>query len=709
MLLTGPFTMLKETKHWKSDIPSGLVVFLVAIPLCLGIALASGSSAMSGIIAGIVGGLVVTLFSNSSLGVSGPAAGLVAIVAPAIVQLGFGNFLLAVVLAGVIQFVLGLFKAGTIGYYFPASVIKGMLAAIGLIIILKQIPHAFGYDKDYEGDLAFQQADGRNTFTEIIEAASHITPSAFIITLVCLAILIFWATKKMSQMSFTKIIQGPLVAVIAGILLNLAFSSIESMKLEQDHLVRLPVWKIDALPEGATALEDTTAAGEKRFQTMKVINGPVAFKSDDGLYYLEQPSEDADQKGLAKLPADSQPLDDPTADGQPRFQLRQISKGPVYYEGKDGKYHLDAPLVILPHFKPSEIQGGKMNLGHGSHGGSHGDEGDTEVQVATAKANLSKIEEKLKTFSDEKAAEVAPAIAGIRESLAAFGGSTDESAVQGVSTFRAGFMIFVTGLTLAIVASLESLLCAEATDKLDPQRRQTDLNQELCAQGIGNVVSGMIGGLPVTQVIVRSSTNIQSGAQSRFAAFVHGIFLIVCVIAIPHVLNLIPLASLAAILFVVGYKLAHPSKFKAMYSQGWTQFLPFIITIGAILYTDLLIGIAIGLIASLVFILSGSYFKSLWVNTTEEAGKKVHRLTLAERVFFINKGNIQTALQAIKPGEKVIVDASNTVHMDQDVKDIFEDFKTHAEFDNIEIEWVGTPGDESNTDPARVQGLAGGV
>jgi MFS superfamily sulfate permease-like transporter len=270
-------------------------------------------------------------------------------------------------------------------------------------------------------------------------------------------------------------------------------------------------------------------------------------------------------------------------------------------------------------------------------------------------------------------------------------------------------MILITALTLAIVASLESLLCAEATDKLDPQRRQTDLNQELCAQGIGNFVSGMIGGLPVTQVIVRSSTNIQSGAQSRFAAFVHGIFLIVCVIAIPHILNLIPLASLAAILFVVGYKLAHPSKFKAMYSQGWTQFLPFIITIAAILYTDLLIGIAIGLIASLVFILSGSYFKSLWVNTAEEGGKKVHRLTLAERVFFINKGNIQTALQAIDPGEKVIVDASNTVHMDQDVKDIFEDFKTHAEFDNIEIEWIGTPGDESNTDPARVQGLAGGV
>jgi SulP family sulfate permease len=216
----------------------------------------------------------------------------------------------------------------------------------------------------------------------------------------------------------------------------------------------------------------------------------------------------------------------------------------------------------------------------------------------------------------------------------------------------------------------------------------------------------MLGGLPVTQVIVRSSTNIQSGAQSRFASFVHGIFLIACVIAIPGVLELIPLASLAAILFVVGYKLAHPSKFKEMFANGWTQFLPFIITIVAILRTDLLIGIGIGLIVSLFFILQSSYFKSLWVQKEEKDGQTVYRLTLAERVFFINKGNIQTAIQDVSPGSKVIIDASNTVHMDQDVKDIFNDFKTHAEFDNIEIEWLGTPGDDSSNDPARVQGMA---
>lgn len=611
MLPTGPLTMLQETKHWKTDIPSGLVVFLVAIPLCLGIALASGSSAMSGIISGIVGGLIVTLFSNSSLGVSGPAAGLVAIVAPAIIQLGFGNFLLAVVLAGVIQFLLGLFKAGTIGYYFPSSVIKGMLAAIGLIIILKQIPHAFGYDKDYEGDLAFRQADGYNTFSEIWHAIGLITPAAVIITIICLAILILWEQKFMKDMSFSKIIQGPLVAVIAGIVLTLGFGSIESMKLDKEHMVQLP----------------------------------------------------------------------------------------------------DSIEFSYPHFKPSAITSAKMQLGHGSHDEDHGAEEAGVSTLATAEEKLRTLEEQVKGISDPNVADsIAPAIADLRESLSPADSevSAGEDSTEGVSALQAAILILVTAMTLAIVASLESLLCAEATDKLDPQRRQTDLNQELRAQGIGNIVSGMVGGLPVTQVIVRSSTNIQSGAQSRLAAFVHGIFLIVCVIAIPNVLNLIPLASLAAILFVVGYKLAHPSKFKSMYSLGWTQFLPFIITITAILRTDLLIGIGIGLIASLFFILRSSYFKSLWVNTSEEGGKKVHRLTLAERVFFINKGNIQTALQKVDPGEKVVVDASNTVHMDQDVLDIFDDFKTHAEFDDIEIEWIGTPGDHTNNDPARIQDLIGG-
>ena len=668
MQRTGPLTMLSEIKYWKTDVPSGLVVFLVAIPLCLGIALASGGSAMSGIIAGIVGGLVVTLFSNSSLGVSGPAAGLVAIVAPAILQLGFQNFLLAVVLAGVIQFVLGVLKAGTIGYYFPTSVIKGMLAAIGLIIILKQIPHAVGYDKDFEGDMAFSQADGHNTFSEIYYAFLSPSIGPVIVTLVCLAILIAWQTKAITKFGWSKIIQGPLVAVAAGIVLNLLFA-MTPMKIDKDHLVQL---------NPATA---------------KKI---VGFHDDHA----------------------------PVVEGE---------------ESESGGFEF-----IFPHFKPSAITSAEMQIGHGSHGGGGSTNAALAIEGATDK--LDEFGEKLAKLTDESISEdLSPVIAELRASLGssssavdatdtqlktleeaigkvsdkeiaggmlnALGGiraaiKSDEPEDVAVSPFRAATMILLCAMTIAIVASLESLLCAEATDKLDPQRRQTDLNQELRAQGIGNFISGMIGGLPVTQVIVRSSTNIQSGAQSRLASFVHGIFLIACVVAVPWLLELVPLASLAAILFVVGYKLAHPSKFKEMFANGWTQFLPFIITIVAILRTDLLIGIGIGLIVSLFFILQSSYFKSLWTNVQDVDGRKVYNLTLAERVFFINKGNIQTAMQEIEPGSKVIVDLSNTVHMDQDVKDIFADFKRHAEFDNIEIEWIDPPAsDELRKDPARVQEL----
>lgn len=539
--------MRKELKHWKTDVPSGLIVFLVAIPLCLGIALASGAPALSGIIAGIVGGLVVTLFSNSSLGVSGPAAGLVAIVLPAIQYLGFQNFLLAVVLSGVIQFLLGCFRAGTIGYYFPTAVIKGMLVAIGLIIILKQIPHAFGYDKDFEGDLAFMQSDGYNTFSELSHAIQASTPTAIIISVFCLGILILWETKLLKRFSFSKIIQGPLVAVVAGILLGLGFSAVDSMRLSADHLVSLP---------------ETIA-------------------------------------------------------------------------------------LTFPHFEPSQIN-----------------------------------------------AEAASA-------------ASEGVTTAGITDFQAVVAIFITALTLAIVASLESLLCAEATDKLDPQRRQTDLNRELRAQGIGNFVSGLTGGLPVTQVIVRSSTNIQSGAQSRLAAFVHGLFLIVCVVAIPSVLNLIPLASLAAILFIVGYKLAHPSKFLAMYKLGWNQFLPFMITITAILFTDLLRGIGIGLVASIFFILKSNYVKSFWMTTMEEAGRTVHRMTLAESVFFLNKGGIQAALLQVEPGAKLVIDGSDTVHIDQDVIDLFNDFETNAGFQKIEVQRIDFQKEaKSDDDPARVKRLA---
>ena len=497
-----------EFKHWKSDLPSGLVVFLVAIPLCLGIALASGAPALSGIIAGIAGGLVVTLLSNSSLGVSGPAAGLVAIVVVAITDLGFEHFLLAVVLAGIIQIVLGLLKAGTIGYYFPTAVIKGMLVAIGLIIILKQIPHALGYDKNYEGDLAFKQEDGHNTFSELFYAFQSSTPGPIAITLICLGILILWETGYIKRFAFSKIIQGPLVAVLAGIGLALAFKA-TAWSISAEHFVELPTAGL---------------LSELQFPSLEKIADPA---------------------------------------------------------------------------------------------------------------------------------------------------------------------IYITALTLAVVASIESLLCAEATDKLDPQRRQTNLNRELVAQGMGNVASGLAGGLPVTQVIVRSSTNIQSGGQTRLAAFFHGVLLLVCVATIPFLLNLIPLASLAAVLLVVGYKLAHPNKFVGMFGLGWTQFLPFIITIAAILFTDLLIGIGIGLVASIVFVLKNNYVQSAWMSKSNKNGKAIHRMLLAERVFFMNKGYIQKELAKIEAGDKLIIDASDSIYVDQDVLDMFDDFETHAEFNEIEVERIG--------------------
>ena len=635
--------MLKDIKHWKTDVPSGLIVFLVAIPLCLGIALASGAPALSGIIAGIVGGLVVTLFSNSSLGVSGPAAGLVAIVLPAIQYLGFQNFLLAVVLGGVIQFLLGVFRAGTIGYYFPTAVIKGMLVAIGLIIILKQIPHAFGYDEDYEGDLAFMQSDGYNTFSELLHAIKASTPSAIIISVACLAILILWETKLIKRFAFSKIIQGPLVAVVAGILLGLGFTTLPSMRLSQDHLVSLPdgtqTAQIEFVVTDDASQPDTDAEDDdQNEETLKTAKGAplsgnvFAINVDE----VETPNAivvEGASNGNVTLQTDGTFKYTPN-DG---------------FSGKDSfVYRYDKPVSLtFPHFKPSEIN------------------------------------------AEESA------------------GSSEGTKTAGITSFQAAVGIFITALTLAIVASLESLLCAEATDKLDPQRRQTDLNRELRAQGIGNVASGLIGGLPVTQVIVRSSTNIQSGAQSRLAAFVHGLFLIVCVLAIPKVLNLIPLASLAAILFIVGYKLAHPSKFIAMYKLGWNQFLPFMITISAILFTDLLRGIGIGLVASIFFILKSNYVKSFWMTTVEEAGKTVHRMTLAESVFFLNKGDIQAALLKIEPGAKLVIDGSDSVHIDQDVIDLFNDFETNAGFEDIEVERIDFQKEaKTDDDPARVKRLA---
>ncbi|MEL6718393.1 MAG: SulP family inorganic anion transporter [Bacteroidota bacterium] len=517
---TGMFSNLKY------DLPASLVVFLVAVPLCLGIALASGAPLFSGIIAGIVGGIVVGVFSGSQLGVSGPAAGLAVIVLAAIQDLGaFETFLMAVVLAGVIQLVLGFLKAGIIGYYFPSSVIKGMLSGIGIIIFLKQIPHAFGYDKDYEGSLQFSQPDGHNTLSELFYMFEAITPGALVIALISVAVLILWEQPFMKKQRVFQIVQGPLVVVGMGIILGLVFNNSESLSLKGEHLVSIPV------PENISGF-----FGQFTFPDFSQILNPE---------------------------------------------------------------------------------------------------------------------------------------------------------------------VYLTAAVIAVVASLETLLCLEATDKLDPYKRIAPANQELKAQGIGNMVSGLIGGLPVTQVIVRSSTNIQSGGRTKAAAIFHGFLLLICAMAIPHILNLIPLASLAAILFLVGYKLAKPALFKAMYKLGWSHFIPFMVTIVGIVLTDLLVGIGMGMAVAIFFILRDNYKKPYFFNPEDHVEGEPIRIVLSEDVTFLNKAAIMQTLNHIPNDSKVIIDASKSIEIDQDVIEIIEEFKIGAHLKNIEVEVVDRKTKGMKANPVR--------
>ncbi len=501
-------------KELKSDLPASIVVFFVALPLCLGIALASGAPLFSGIIAGIIGGLA----SGSRLGVSGPAAGLAVIVLTAITVTFEGNyrvFLLAVVFAGIFQIILGYLKAGFIGYFFPSSVIKGMLTGIGLLIILKQIPHALGWDKDAEGDDAFIQADGENTFTEIGKAFEYITPGALVIAAISLLILILWDKVLLKKHRIFQILQGPIVVVIIGILLNYCYQAgILGFSLNEDQLVKLPV--PETLPDffSQFTLPDFTA-----------LTNPVVY------------------------------------------------------------------------------------------------------QVA---------------------------------------------------------------FVIAIVASLESLLSVEATDKLDPLKRITPPNRELKAQGLGNMISGLIGGLPVTQVIVRSSANITFGAKTKMSAVMHGIFLLISAIFIGGILNMIPLASLAAVLIMVGYKLAKPSLFVQMYKLGWEQFVPFTATVVAILATDLLKGITIGLLFGLFYTLRHSYRNSHHMKdvVTTEDGFEVHHLVLAEEVSFFNKASVIKALDSIPENSKVIIDCSNSKSIAYDVVEFIYEFKRSAKERRIAVETI---------------------
>ncbi len=540
----------------KNDLPAGLVVFLVALPLCLGIALASGAPLFSGIIAGIVGGIVVGIVSGSTLGVSGPAAGLTTIVLASIAALkpewagmnlnpadfpaeaarlgitlgeyeaqmeslrtvtGFQLFLAAVVLSGVIQILLGVMKAGIIGYYFPSSVIKGMLAAIGLILILKQIPHALGFDKDIVGDEEFLQKDKHNTFSELYYAVRYHNTGAVIISILSLAILILMDRPFLKKIAVFKFVPGALIVVVHGVIINYAFGlSAPELALNGDHLV--------TLPEAGSLSEFT---------------------------------------GFFSMP-DWSGLSNP--------------------------------------------------------------------------------------------------------------------------------QVYITAVTIAIVASLESLLCVEATDKLDPERRTTPTNRELIAQGAGNIVSGMIGGLPVTQVIVRSSANINSGGKTKLSAIIHGILLLGCAILIPKFLNMIPLACLAAVLLMVGYKLAKVSLFKSMYKIGWDQFVPFMVTIVAILFTDLLKGIGIGMAVAIFYILRSNFRTSHFFHKEDvQEGKKI-TIHLSEEVTFLNKASIQLMLEELPENSTAVIDGSRSVSIDYDVVEIIWNFKAHGAIEkNINLELINIP------------------
>jgi MFS superfamily sulfate permease-like transporter len=521
--------MMKKVKaHLKtlgSDIPSSLVVFLIALPLCLGIALGSNAPLFSGIIAGIVGGILVGALSGSQLSVSGPAAGLTAIVIVAIGKLQvFEAFLLAVLLAGVFQVILGYIKAGILGDYIPSSVIKGMLAAIGLILILKQIPHLAGYEADFEGDQTFQQKDGHNTVTEIYYSLVNMLPIAFAIGVFSILFQWFWDKYMVKMSKALKLIPAPLVVVLICTMINeLLKTNRPDLALSGAHLVQIP----------------------------------IANSASEFFSFFTHP--DWSQLG--------------------------------------------------------------------------------------------------------------------------------------------NFAVWTTALTIALVASLETLLNVEAADELDPYQRVTPTNRELKAQGVGNMISGLIGGLPITSVIVRTSANIYSGAKTKKSAILHGIFLLVAVAFIPTVMNLIPLTALAGVLIYTGFKLAKPSIFIKFYKKGMDQFLPFVITVVAILFSDLLIGILIGCVVGMFFVMR-SNFKSA-VLVVNDHNRYLFRLR--KDVSFLNKPIIKYKLEEVPKNSSVLIDATRADFIDKDVVEVIEDFMIHAPLKNISVELKTSAKKEQGFQPEKVK------
>ncbi len=500
---------------WSSltkDLAGGLVVFLVALPLCLGIALASGAPMLAGLVSGVVGGLLVAWLSGSHTSVSGPAAGMAAVVLAQVAALGsYEAFLVAVILAGAIQILLGALRAGFIAAFFPSSVIKGLLAAIGVILILKQIPHVVGHDANPEGDMGFLQSDGQNTFTELFASLINLEPGATVIGLVSLAVLFAWDRSRLK----TSLVPAPLVVVLLGVVVNLAMKSTgSSWAIEASHLVQVPM---------AASL---------------------------GEFFRALPSPD------------------------------------------------------------------------------------------------------LKAFGD-------PAI-------------------------------IMAAVTIAAVASLETLLNLEAVDKLDPRKRVSPPNRELMAQGAGNMVSGLLGGLPLTSVIVRSSVNINAGAATRLSAFFHGVLLCLLVLFAPAWLNQIPLASLAAVLLFTGLKLASPGLFRQMWSEGRSQFVPFIVTTVAIVFTDLLTGVLIGLATSLAFILHSNYRRPLLRFMEHHVSGDVLRIEFSNQVSFLNRAVLEQALESVPVNGHVVLDARNTDYVDPDILDLIEDFRRQtAPARNLKVSLVG--------------------
>lgn len=508
------------------DLPASVVVFLVALPLCLGIAVASGAPPLAGLITGVVAGLVVAWASGSHLAVSGPAAGLTVIVLDAIDRLGYDGFLLALVVAGVMQMLFGAARAGIFAYYFPTSVIKGMLAAIGLTLIIKQIPHALGFDRDFEGDVTLLwpvhiDVPGRGLvemgpFDQIVYAVGHVGWGAVVITLVGLAILIAWG--QIETLRKLKWLPGPLVVVLVGVGVNQLFAAVmPGWTLSGQHLVVLP----------------------------------------DG--------------GIAEL-----------------FEA-----------------------LSFPDFS---------RIGDGA--------------------------------------------------------------------------IYTTAITIAAVASIETLLCIEAIDKLDPYKRNTSTDRELGAQGIGNVVAGLIGGLPMTAVIVRGSANIQSGARTKVSAFAHGVLLLVAVVALPSVMNMVPLAALAAILLHVGYKLARVEVFREMFRQSIEQWAPFLVTVGAILATDLLLGVGIGMAVAIFFILRANLQTPYFIHHRElhQENSRAHiRIELSENVSFLNKASVNKVLHELPRNATVEIDGTRSQYIHPDVLEIIRDFEETAHTRGIEVALAGIP------------------